>query len=236
MNKNSKIMEERCMNIAIKQVPQLYGFKISEEDERPDFILENDGLRIGVEHFLVDTLAKERDKKTKNNEPVYDSFSRQYDKKAQSLYDDYKDTIAGREKDALNDIMSLVTDFVTAQSGFNCYLFEKGFITIFYNHLMNACAYREHNISKLGFLCEIDIPTDDYMWLVRRGAKFYEQKINSIPMLKLMAFLIDFALKSDMLDFVILTTIPICNLNNAKSCYYDKSSSYSIYDAFAFKR
>lgn len=74
------------------------------------------------------------------------------------------------------------------------------------------------------------------MWLVRRGAKFYEQKINSIPMLKLMAFLIDFALKSDMLDFVILTTIPICNLNNAKSCYYDKSSSYSIYDAFTFKR
>lgn len=236
MNKNSKILEERCMNIAIKQIPQLYGFKISEADERPDFILENDSLHIGVEHFLVDTLTKEREKKTKDNMPVYDSFSRQHDKKVQDIYDKYNGDITGRGEDALSDIMSFVSDSIIAQSAFDCYLFEKAFVTIFYNHLMNACAYREHNVSKLGFLCEIDIPTDDYMWLVRRGSNCYEQKINSIPMLNLMAFLIDFALKSDVLDFVILTTIPIYNLNNAKSCYYDKSSSYSIYDAFTFKQ
>ena len=71
MNEKRKV-EEECMNIAIKQNSILQGYKIDEsrtakgiEEERPDFILTRGDSRIGVEHFLVDTLVKNMRKKVK---------------------------------------------------------------------------------------------------------------------------------------------------------------------------
>ena len=241
MSEKRKV-EEECMNIAIKQNSILHGYKIDEsrtakgiEEERPDFILTGGDSRIGVEHFLVDTLVKEYEK---NGETTYGSFSRQHSKQMQNIYERYKDdNINGNEYAAVRAILSLVNDSITAQSGFICSVFKREFVRIFGEHLVNINEYRELNsdISKLGFLCEIRIPINDYSWVVYNKGRVYKQAINGIPMLETMSFLIDFALRAELIDFVIITTIPIYALNKAKSCCYTKNSKYTIYDGFSLR-
>ena len=241
MNEKRKV-EEECMNIAIKQNSILHGYKIDDsrtakgiEEERPDFILTRGDSRIGVEHFLVDTLVKEYEKK---GETIYGSFSRQHSKQMQNIYERYKDgNINGNEDAAVKDILSLASDSITAQSGFICGVFESEFVRIFGEHLANVNEYRElhHDISKLGFLCEIRIPINDYSWVIHDNGRCYKQVINGIPMLGTMSFLIDFALRAELIDFVIITTIPIYASDKAKSCCYTKDSEFPIYDGFSLR-
>ncbi len=228
-NKSQKRqLEEKCINIAISELPQLKRCRIDTSrsenglpEERPDLILLSPyGERIGIEHFLVDTLYDVT--KIEETFAKYHSQSRQYfngkkDKNSFGLYESNFDT--------------------HGESGFGRY-----FIQTCGGHSSNTRDYQQAtdgqggNLSKFGFICEVVVSRDDFLWNVLDNNGWHLQRINGIPMIEGIWTWIFSILQLGIIDFFIITTICIKNTNIAKSVYYDKSSNPRVYRDFAYPK
>ena len=244
--KEKREVEERCMSLAIKSLSQLNNYRIdtsrsdvSIKEESPDFILKSqNGDIIGVEHFLVDTLFDEQQKK---NETKYHSYSRQRTNEITRIYNKYKNgNYIANKQQALDDIANSINRQLYYKTNFNSCAFEIEFLRILGNHAKNIETYKKaqdgygNPISRLGFVCEIRVDTTDYIWKVYNKGKWYEQKINGIPMLNMMWAYIFILLGMKFIDFFIFTIIPISNESNTKTIYLDINSNPKTYNKFEY--
>ena len=227
--------ESRCLNLTIKNCSQLKDYTLidrthrPDKGERPDFILESkdNSTKIGIEHFLVDTLLKEQgDKKGSKN--------RMFDAEMLKIYNKYaKEKIRGNETKALKEIGTLINKEHSAVNEFSCETFQMEFWRIITEHCKSIDVYRSKGIDKLGFLCEINVMTTDNVWEVLQNGKWHKQAIN-IPITKAMAMLIKILLLFEWIDFFIITLIPTCTPQKSKSIYITKGMNIYSIDAFRY--
>lgn len=233
-------IEERCMKFAISDLSQLRGYKIDKsrekhgiEEERPDFILISpDNEKIGVEHFLVDTLF---DTENIDNNIKYHSYSRQYPHKIDVLFKKYTNgKIVGNEQSALNDILEHIKTMLSYEHNFNSYEFSQYFLQTVASHALKISEYKAakdgfgNNIARLGFICEIGI-TKNFDWDVLDSRGWHRQRINGIPMIEGLWMFIHILLQIGFIDFFIITTISAFdNKETHKSVYYDETTPVNI--------
>ena len=232
--------EEDCIKKAILSVPQLRRYRIDTsrydnniQEERPDFILISPkNERIGVEHFLVDTLF---DTKTKKDNVKHHSYSRQHPNKINQLFDKYKDgKVIGNEQNALDDIIKQVKTTLSYEANFDSSNFCAYFLQTASDHAKKVLDYRKakdgfgNSISRLGFICEVKIAGNDFKWNVLDNGGWHKQIINGIPMLEGMWILIYILLQLGFIDFFIITTISVTDNNVFRSLYYDKTTPPNI--------
>lgn len=175
--KNKKDDETKVLNKALDLIKRSKEIPIELKDitnyrnisknnqERPDFVLENkDGIKIGIEHFLVDESAQENkkgfDSGTKKLDGLKNAALKQYNYKGEHEPDskDYENL-----KRTVNQVINNVINFSFTKN-------IKAFQQTFDKHYKNISSYKE-NIDndfshvKIIFLIEYIYMSDKYMSL-----------------------------------------------------------------------
>lgn len=230
--KKNKI-EEQCLLLTIKNIPCLRKYAIDSKSERPDFVLKSEDGYLGVEHFFVDTLLqKQKGKET------YGSYNRQLTGKMDATYNKYKDgAIKGNEDKALREIENIINSSFEAQSNFSYSIFEKEFFRVVKDHIKNIPEYRKNLSDKtkhIGFVCEVDIPSDSFCWNVYEKGKCHKQAIKGIPLTETIWMFIQTNLYMEIFDFFAFTVIPTYKPEKAKSIYLTKTSRPKTYESFTY--
>lgn len=224
------IIERQCLNPTIQNCPQLQGFAVSKE-ERPDFILTSGNRIIGIEHFLVDTLMYKP-----QNQDLHTSVSRPFNNIMHNLLNKYQgDAIIGNEQKALSVIETQINQLLKAETEFDSFTFFEEFVRIVGDHTKRIPEYRKHNLTELGFLCEIDVINKDNTWCVLTNNQWVKQRIN-VPLTNDMWLLIKILLSLRFLDFFIITVIPIQCREKAKSLYLTIDSDPFTVDDFTYDK
>ena len=118
------------------------------EGESPDFIINNSFGRIGVEHYLVDTLLGKK----------HTSRSRAKQGESKFLYNKYRDNLDGNEENALKEVEKIVQSDIDSIQNFDYKKFISEFKRISEEHMKNVDEYkRNNNLDKIIFLVEIPI-------------------------------------------------------------------------------
>lgn len=237
--------EELCMRAALKQIGELKGYHIDtsradsgREEERPDFLLIKDGHRIGVEHFLVDTLLK---RLPKGDKTELHSLSRRVHGEMMDIYDRYVgEKVDGKEAEALREIEKEINLNFERQTNFSYLSFISEFYRITHKHVKNISQYMSENgINTVGFICEIDVSDGAFTWDVTKNGKTHRQRIAPIPMTVLMWLLIHELLEHDFIDFFIVEAVPNITsdpVKNAKAvCYTKGSQPGKLFDSFTYR-
>lgn len=237
--------EEKCILLAIHNVPELKGFRIEEKRERPDFVLKNDeGEIIGVEHFLVDTLLEEKHQSNKapaDSPPKYLSVHRKADGRFKKIYEKYQgEKINDHELEALGEIEPVLNDILKGETDFSYESFLREFFRIFMEHAKNIMVYRDNLSSspdgtpaKLGFLCEVSVNSNGCLWDLYDNGKCWHQQLSGVPITHDMWLIIRVFLLLGFIDFFILATVPAFSEKGAECICLKKDSKLRTYDMFA---
>lgn len=232
---NKKDQEITCLRIAQKCVHLLRGYSIDysrskagQEEERPDFILINEcGDKIGIEHFLIDTLTKREKAK-----------SRIIEADKRKLYEKYKDGKYEQNKDgAAKELFDVSFEIFQGMMTFEFHEFAKEFLRIVDKHVKNIDEYKKGNrFSRFGFLCEVRVPTCDYGWWVStQNVAMHYQVIKGLPMTPVIWQKISKLLVSEMIDFFIVVTIPVVHEEIATVKIYTRQTQQpKLYSEFHF--
>lgn len=168
-----KSYEKDCFDYACEDIKQLKSWKdiSAEHQERPDFIFLDGDRKIGLEHFLIDTLLNEKQ----------DSQSRHREHDIYKVYDKYKDGGYDRDPEgARQGIEDLVNKDLKTETDFDYRVFMTVFTEVFSKHLSRVEAYRAEGIDSLGFLMEIRVPRMEYL-VTDMNLRTHKQRLNEFP-------------------------------------------------------
>lgn len=96
MADEKKLLERKALDAFLSNNRKLKKYEI-DDNERPDFILEKDGHKIGIEHFSADTILNEHT----------DSESMKYDGQRRAMFKKHNKALQKDEfnaDDAANDV------------------------------------------------------------------------------------------------------------------------------------
>lgn len=220
-----KNYENNCFGYACEDIKQLKSWKdiSTEHQERPDFIFLNGDKRIGLEHFLIDTLLNEKQ----------DSQSRHREHDIYKVYDKYKDGGCDRDPEgARQNTENLINKNLKAETDFDYQIFISTFTKVFNNHLSRVEEYRSQGLESLGFLMEIQVPQMEYLVTdinLKMQPHKYKQYLNEFPLTVDMWKVVS---QFDKIDFLIITVID--GLRNKHYSYMvDKTYKPKLHYRFA---
>lgn len=199
VQKSSKKSEEyRSFNAAKEKLRFLKTLTdVSQTgQESPDFVfIDNDGNRIGIEHFCVDISMGSR----KN------SGAKETRGKAKEIFNKYHKDIESHLDEARQEIETkILNPRMREWQNFDYQTFCTRFKEILEEHYSEAKNYKaKWNLSSIGFLIEFLVPDDKYMISVK-GEPFHLQKLCDFPITTTIWQLLHDALGK--LDFIILDT------------------------------
>jgi hypothetical protein len=207
------------------------------ESERPDFVFLSNGIVIGLEHFLVDSLYNQQEM----------SHSRQKNANIKHAVDNY-----AKHQDldkGLVEMKSIFQNDFDAISRFDYKVFIKNFREICMNHNVKcnngtetSPCYRDKlkdyngKDTKLGCLIEIPLVNTRHDYVLTRGNHTYRQILNDIPYTK---DTIQILGEMNGFDFVIVCVY--CK-GFTKAAYFNtadvmsgiKEQNIKIYDSFDY--
>lgn len=237
--RDKKIDEQYCLSAVLNSVEFLSNYCIAEQTESPDFVITNGTKRIGVEHFLVDTNYIIRVKKSCSGEVQFESESRQYGKSVANIVDSYKKH--NDDSQALKEVQELINCSFKLQDSFSCLEFLYYFFEMVLSHAQKIARYKSHcSLDSVGFICEIPISDCRYLWDVTVNKQTYLQKIESIPMTKLMWWLISKLLERKEIEFFAIVTVPALTSDERRNnltrvvCYTCDDNPSLLYDCFHY--
>jgi hypothetical protein len=105
-----KLLERKALDAFLFNNRKLKKYEI-DDNERPDFILEKDGYKIGIEHFRADTILNEHT----------DSESMKYDGQRRAMFKKHNKALQKDEFNAdaaANDVEAYINKSLAAASNF----------------------------------------------------------------------------------------------------------------------
>lgn len=169
---DKKSLERCALDAFLDNCRDLKKYNICE-DERPDFILSNNGYRIGIEHFRADTILNEH----------ADSNSMKFDGKRKAMFKKHNTALMSDKFDAVsaaNDIEATINTSLNAASEFDYGAFVKNLKNVFDAHADKVSDYKK-NCNEVWFLIDVGIETEHFSVVVDNGG---ETKINTLPITK----------------------------------------------------
>ena len=174
---NKKDIERKCLyktlaykNKANKETKSILN-QLSgciTEAEEPDFIIKNNEERIGVEHFLIDTLLGR--KKAARTRLRQSEINRTFNR--------YHDNLDGNEEKATGEIQDMIQAEIDAIQNFNYAKFIQEFERIVNEHLSKVERYKSVNkIDSIAFLMEIPIAKNKMIGLTLGESELLQNKI-----------------------------------------------------------
>ncbi|HUM83073.1 MAG TPA: hypothetical protein PLN48_04760 [Lachnospiraceae bacterium] len=216
-----KNYEKDCFDYACEDIKLLRKWKdiSSKHQERPDFIFLDGDKRIGLEHFLIDTLLNEKQ----------DSQSRHREHDIYKVYDKYKDGGYDRDPEgARQGIEDLVNKDLKTETDFDYRVSMNTFMEVFDKHLSRVEEYRSQGLDRLGFLMEIRVPRMEYL-VTDMSLRTHKQCLNDFPLTADMWQVIS---QFDKIDFLIITVVDGFR-NRHHSYMIDKTYKPKLYHRFA---
>lgn len=169
---DKKSLERCALDAFLDNCRDLKKYNICE-DERPDFILSNNGYRIGIEHFRADTILNEH----------ADSNSMKFDGKRKAMFKKHNTALMSDKFDAVsvaNDIEATINTSLNAASEFDYGAFVKNLKNVFDAHADKVSDYKK-NCNEVWFLIDVGIETEHFSVFLDNGG---ETKMNILPITK----------------------------------------------------
>lgn len=166
---NKKLLERNALNAFLRSSRNLKKYAV-HEDERPDFILVNNGYKIGIEHFRADTILNEH----------ADSESMKFDGKRNTVFKRHNTALLNDEFDAIsaaNDIEVNINESLAAASEFDYDVFVRNLKNVFNAHVDKVPDYKK-KCNEVWFLVDVGIENEDFLGFLYNGGK---TKINTLP-------------------------------------------------------
>ena len=212
---DKKIAEYRSFNAVKTEVKFLNDLVdiSSENQEQPDFVLiDNDGYRIGLEHFCIDISMGSRN----------DSLTKKMQYITRSIYEKYHGNIISRENNALLDIGDMLDLAAKNWHSFEYQRFCDNFERIFNEHYLKVKEYkRKSKLYKIGFLVEFLVPNSSYK-VSFNGEPLSFRTLKHFPITNEMWGVLQKSFKS--VDFIVLDTNQFA-VGEDSVVYLDKNSS-----------
>ena len=168
-------------------------------------------------------------------------MSRRIPDEIMKIYTQYAgENINGKEIDALHAIEKEINLNFDRQSNFSYLSFISEFYRITCNHAHNVSHYKSENkIDTIGFICEIDVFDDTFMWNVMRNGNPCKQRIIPIPMTNCIWSLIHELLSCSIIDFFVIEVVPalyqeVVSKNIKSACYTKGHQPHVLFDSFAY--
>lgn len=172
MSDDKKSLEFCALKALLENCPGLKKYNRCE-DERPDFILSNNGYKIGIEHFRADTILNEH----------ADSNSMKFDGKRTAMFKKHNTALMNDKFDAIsaaNDIEATINTSLNAASEFDYRAFVKNLKNVFDAHADRVIDYKK-NCDEVWFLIDVGIETDHFSVRLDDGGK---TRMNTLPITK----------------------------------------------------
>lgn len=236
--------ESQIFDIIRQQVKDFKDYHTwNTKSERPDCIISNEYNMIGLEHCHVSMTLGDFGEGKNKNPP---SLSRIQEKEAYEIYDKYSNGRIYKDPNgALEDLEKQINKNIENSTNFSYSKFFSALKSIVSSHASKSNIYRNNlNIkcsekgirdSKLGLVCEIVAPNNDWMWIVKKNGKQpYKQKIKGIPFTNEMASLFREILENKNFDFIIMVYRQQNVMNKAIIKIYNIQdvSKIELYDNF----
>ena len=153
MADEKKLLERKALDAFLFNNRKLKKYEI-DDNERPDFILEKDGYKIGIEHFRADTILNEHT----------DSESMKFDGKRKKMYEKHHAKLLNDEFDAdasAKDIETSINKSLDAASKFAYKAFINNLKDVFEQHAGKVSEYKK-KCDEVWFLIDIGIENDHF--------------------------------------------------------------------------
>ena len=175
-----------------------------QQSERPDFIMNSQGVTYLIEHFLIDFCYDG----PKNNQ----SRSKRENRAVKGIYDQYHDPTIGtiKEEDkeaALSDIETEINRIVNISNIFNYDKYMDAYIRVYSEHYNRIESYKKNtminnNTIKMGFLIEFHCETFGISAMYNGGEVRFHNPQPAFPMTN---EIINLFSRSEDLDFIIVS-------------------------------
>ena len=148
MADEKKLLERKALDAFLFNNRKLKKYEI-DDNERPDFILEKDGYKIGIEHFRADTILNEHT----------DSESMKYDGQRRAMFKKHNKALQKDEFNAdaaANDVEAYINKSLAAASNFKYDTFINNLVAVFEQHVSKVSEYKK-KCNEVWFLIDIGI-------------------------------------------------------------------------------
>lgn len=153
MADEKKLLERKALDAFLFNNRKLKKYEI-DDNERPDFILEKDGYKIGIEHFRADTILNEHT----------DSESMKFDGQRKKMYEKHHAKLLNDKFDAdasVKDIETSINKSLDAVSKFDYKVFINNLKDVFEQHAGKMSEYKK-KCDEVWFLIDIGIENDHF--------------------------------------------------------------------------
>ena len=169
MSNEKKSLERKVLNTFLQNNRKLKRYMV-EEGERPDFILINEGYKIGIEHFRADTILNE----------YTDSESMKLDGQRKKMYEKHHEELLNDVFDAdasAKDLETYMNKSIDASLTFDYKTFINNLKDVFEQHANRVSEYKK-KCDEVWFLIDIGIENDHFTAEICNGG---ETKTNMLP-------------------------------------------------------
>lgn len=135
MSNEKKSLERKVLNTFLQNNRKLKRYMV-EEGERPDFILINEGYKIGIEHFRADTILNE----------YTDSESMKLDGQRKKMYEKHHEELLNDVFDAdasAKDLETYMNKSIDASLTFDYKTFINNLKDVFEQHANRVPEYKK---------------------------------------------------------------------------------------------
>lgn len=162
MSNEKKSLERKALNTFLQNNRKLKRYMV-EERERPDFILINEGYKIGIEHFRADTILNE----------YTDSESMKLDGQRKKMYEKHHEKLLNDEFDAdisAKDLEAYMNKSIDASLTFDYKTFINNLKDVFEQHANRVPEYKK-KCNEIWFLIDIGIENEHLKAKFNNGGK-----------------------------------------------------------------
>lgn len=160
MADEKKLLERKALDAFLFNNRKLKKYEI-DDNERPDFILEKDGYKIGIEHFRADTILNEHT----------DSESMKYDGQRRAMFKKHNKALQKDEFNAdaaANDVEAYINKSLAAASNFKYDTFINNLVAVFEQHVSKVSEYKK-KCNEVWFLIDIGIENNHFIGFLDNG-------------------------------------------------------------------
>ena len=154
MSNEKKSLERKALETFLQSNRKLKRYTI-DDGERPDFILEKDGYKIGIEHFRTDTILNK----------YTDSESMKFDGQRKIIYERHHKELLNDEFDAdesAKDIEASINKSLDAISKFDYNRFICNMRKVLEQHASNVPEYKK-KCNEVWFLIDVGIENNQFI-------------------------------------------------------------------------
>lgn len=169
MSNEKKSLERKVLNTFLQNNRKLKRYMV-EEGERPDFILINEGYKIGIEHFRADTILNE----------YTDSESMKLDGQRKKMYEKHHEELLNDVFDAdasAKDLETYMNKSIDASLTFDYKTFINNLKDVFEQHANRVSEYKK-KCDEVWFLIDMGIENDHFIVEFDNGGL---TKMNALP-------------------------------------------------------